>query len=80
MPTLRPTDFEVLGTQSSAPVLVRPSRSYWQDAWQRLKSNKRALVALYLVIGLMLFTFVGPLVWRVDPALQDIDQITAHWL
>ncbi|MDH7942601.1 ABC transporter permease [Pseudohongiella sp. SYSU M77423] len=76
VPTLRPTDFEVLGTQSSAPVLVRPSRSYWQDAWQRLKSNKRALVSLYLVIGLILFTFVGPLVWRVDPALQDIDQIS----
>jgi len=25
---------------------------------------------------LLLFTFVGPLVWRVDPALQDIDQIS----
>jgi len=57
-------------------MLVRPSRSYWQDAWGRLKSNKRALVSLYLIIGLLLFTFVGPLVWRVDPALQDIDQIS----
>ncbi|HBX38797.1 MAG TPA: hypothetical protein DEG76_16580, partial [Pseudohongiella sp.] len=57
-------------------MLVRPSRSYWQDAWQRLKANKRALVSLYLVVGLILFTFAGPLVWRVDPALQDIDQIS----
>tara|TARA_R100000306_G_scaffold25596_2_gene29040 strand:- start:338065 stop:339474 length:1410 start_codon:yes stop_codon:yes gene_type:complete len=76
VPTLRPTDFEALGTQSAAPMLVRPSRSYWQDAWQRLKANKRALVSLYLVVGLILFTFAGPLVWRVDPALQDIDQIS----
>lgn len=73
---LRPTDFEPLSGQSSAPVLVRPSRSYWQDAWGRLKSNRRALVSLYLIIGLLVFTFVGPLVWRVDPALQDIDQIS----
>ncbi|HDZ09435.1 ABC transporter permease [Pseudohongiella sp.] len=73
---LRPADLEPLSSQSAAPLLVRPSRSYWQDAWGRLKSNKRALVSLYLIIGLLLFTFAGPLVWRVDPALQDIDQIS----
>jgi oligopeptide transport system permease protein len=73
---LRPADFEPLTGQSSAPLLVRPSRSYWQDAWGRLKSNRRALVSLYIIIGLLVFTFIGPLVWQVDPALQDIDQIS----
>lgn len=73
---LRPEDLTPLSGQSSAPVLVRPSRSYWQDAWGRLKSNKRALVSLYIIIGLLVFTFIGPLVWQVDPALQDIDQIS----
>lgn len=74
--TLRPSDFEMLSAQSSAPVMVRPSRSYWQDAWARLKTNKRALVSLYIVIALLLFTFAGPLVWQVDPARQDVDQIS----
>jgi len=74
--TLRPADFEPVSGQSSAPHMVRPSRSYWQDAWGRLKSNKRALVSLYIIIGLLVFTFIGPLVWRVDPALQDVDQIS----
>lgn len=73
---LRPADLEPLSGQSSAPLLVRPSRSYWQDAWGRLKSNKRALVSLYIIVGLLVFTFIGPLVWQVDPALQDIDQIS----
>lgn len=73
---LRPADFESLTGQSSAPALVRPSRSYWQDAWGRLKANKRAIVSLFIIIGLLIFTFIGPLVWRVDPALQDIDQIS----
>ncbi len=73
---LRPEDLAALSGQSSAPVLVRPSRSYWQDAWGRLKANKRALVSLYIIIGLLVFTFIGPLVWQVDPALQDIDQIS----
>lgn len=73
---LRPADFESLTGQSSAPALVRPSRSYWQDAWGRLKANKRAIVSLFIIIGLLIFTFVGPLVWRVNPSLQDIDQIS----
>lgn len=73
---LRPADFETLTGQSSAPALVRPSRSYWQDAWGRLKANRRAIVSLFIIIGLLIFTFIGPLVWRVNPALQDIDQIS----
>jgi oligopeptide transport system permease protein len=74
--TLRPADFQLLPPQSAAPLMVRPSRSYWQDAWARLKINKRALVSLYIIIALILFTFAGPLVWRVDPARQDVDQIS----
>jgi len=56
--------------------ISRPSRSYWQDAWGRLKHNRRAVVSLCLIIGLLLFAIVGPLVWQVDPARQDIDQIS----
>src|SRR5690554_3822151 len=74
--TLRPADLEPLGSRSTAPLLARPSLSYWQDAWIRLKANRRALVSLYIVVGLLLFAFVGPLIWRVDPALQDVDQVS----
>ena len=52
----------------------RPSLSYWQDAWMRLKANKRAFVSLFVVLGLIVFAFLGPLVWRVDPDVQDLDQ------
>jgi len=74
--TLRSADFEPLPQHSAAPLLVRPSRSYWQDAWIRLKANRRALISLYIVIAMLLFAVVGPLVWRVDPAAQDVDQIS----
>jgi oligopeptide transport system permease protein len=36
--------------------MVRPSRSYWQDAWARLKANRRAIASLYIIVFLMLFT------------------------
>ncbi len=56
--------------------ISRPSLSWLEDAWLRLKANRRALASLYLVIGLLLFTIAGPWLWRVDPAAQDLDQIS----
>ncbi len=69
-------DFQPLTSARDAERLDRPSLSYWQDVWRRLGVNTRALVSLYIVVGLLLFTLVGPLVWSVDPALQDLEQIS----
>ncbi len=72
----RPEDFQPLATGQESQVISRPSLSYWQDAWIRLKANRRALVSLYIVIGLLAFTLLGPVLWPVDPARQDLDQIS----
>ena len=69
-------DFQPAAATESAQAVSRPSLSYWQDAWIRLKANRRALFSLYLVVGLALFTLVGPLIWTVDPSLQDLEQIS----
>lgn len=45
---------------------------YWIQVWRRLAANRRAMAALVIIIALMLFTLVGPLVWRVDPAVQSL--------
>ena len=73
---LSASSFAPIEAHQQTQVISRPSLSYWQDAWIRLKANKRALVSLYIVIGLLLFTIAGPLVWQVDPAIQDIEQIS----
>jgi oligopeptide transport system permease protein len=72
----RASDFEPAPRAGEAQRIVRPSISYWQDAWQRLKRNPRAVVSLGLVVALGLFGTAGPWVWRVDPAQQDLDQIS----
>jgi oligopeptide transport system permease protein len=54
----------------------RPSLSYWADAWLRLRRNRQALVSLVLVAALALFTLAGPVLWRVDPAAQDLSRIS----
>ncbi len=68
--------FEHVTVAREVQTLTRPSLSYRQDAWLRLKRNRRALYSLYIVIGLLLFTVAGPWLWRVDPAAQDLDQVS----
>lgn len=70
------SDFLPLGERRDVHGISRPSLSYLQDAWLRLKANRRALASLYLVLGLLFFTIAGPWLWRVDPAVQDLDQIS----
>jgi oligopeptide transport system permease protein len=69
-------DFEPVHAERETQTISRPSLSYWQDAMRRLRQNPRALFSLYLLIALGLFTVVGPWIWRVGPAVQDVDQIS----
>ena len=76
LPPLSAAELTPVAVEHIAEVLTRPSLSYWQDAWIRLKANRRALISLYIVIALLLFTLLGPLLWTIDPSLQDLDQIS----
>ena len=69
-------DFAPAPPASDAERIARPSLSYWEDAWQRLKQNTRALISLYIVIALAAFTLIGPLLWTIDPSQQDLNQIS----
>ncbi|WP_422485089.1 ABC transporter permease [Gudongella sp. DL1XJH-153] len=39
---------------------IRPSLTYWQDAWRRLKKNKLSMAGIVVVILIILFGTVGP--------------------
>ena len=68
--------FAPVVVERDVEVISRPSLSYWKDAWIRLKANRRALVSLYIIIALGVFTVVGPL-FAPDPSAQDLDQISS---
>ncbi len=67
-------DFLPASRVGIASSLSRPSLSYWQDAWRRLRKNKQSLASLFVVAFLLAFVFVGPLVWTIDPNHQDQTQ------
>ena len=74
--TLPPNAFQPLAAEQDAQVIARPSLSYWQDAWRRLRDNPRAMLSLYIVIALLAFTLLGPLLWTQDSSVSDVDQIS----
>ncbi len=40
---------------------IRPSQTYWQDAWLRLKRDKLAMFGLLLIICIFLMAIFGPI-------------------
>lgn len=43
-----------------AEEITRPSLSFWEDTWRRLKQNKLAMVALWILIILAIMAMIGP--------------------
>jgi oligopeptide transport system permease protein len=39
---------------------IRPSQTYWQDAWRRLKRDKLAMAGLCAVVAILALAVVGP--------------------
>jgi oligopeptide transport system permease protein len=51
-------DFVVVGAQTSDATehISKPALSFWQDAWRRLKLNKAAVVSMWFLILVTLFS------------------------
>lgn len=78
--TLRP----VRNKGPAGESIVRPSLSYWQDAWRRLKQNKLAMFGLITLGILSALAIVGPWISGYDYATQNYDirnqtPSASHW-
>lgn len=58
--------------EKKVDVVVRPSISYWKDAWMRLKSNKVALISLCMIIIIVLAAIIVPMVSQYDYASNNL--------
>ncbi|MGM0750745.1 MAG: ABC transporter permease [Bacillota bacterium] len=55
-----------------AEAVVRPSLSYWQDAWKRLVKNKLAMLGFVFLIGLIVMAVIGPIISPHDVTKQTL--------
>lgn len=67
MAALTPDKFKIIGyTQEEANRIDRPTISYWQDAWRRLKKNPVAMASLVVLGLLVILVIIGPLIRGYD--------------
>lgn len=55
--------------------ISRPSLTYWQDAWRRIRGNKVAFLSLLLVILYILLAVIGPHLSRFDFVSTDVENM-----
>ena len=61
-------------------VIARPSLTYWQDAWRRLKQNKLAMLGLVVVVVLIIWGYLGTVVveWKNNREYeQNVEKLRA---
>ncbi|MGN7387645.1 oligopeptide ABC transporter permease [Sporosarcina sp. SAFN-015] len=58
---LPPEKFERISIDSSnAERITKPSLSFWQDAWLRLRKNKAAIVSMIILVLFIIMALIGP--------------------
>jgi oligopeptide transport system permease protein len=75
-----PVNRELLHSEA----IVRPSQSYWQDAWRRLKKNRLAMAGLVILILITLLSIFAPMFSKFDYATQNLVNVnqppnSTHW-
>lgn len=64
--------------------ITRPSLSFWQDVWRRLRLNHVAIAGLFALIFLAIFALLGPLIsshpyYETNLALKNQPPSKAFW-
>ena len=69
----KPEDFQVVGyTLEEANRIDRPTISYWQDAWRRLKKNPVAMASLVVLVLLIIMCIIGPYIRGYDFITKNV--------
>ncbi|MFT8316558.1 MAG: ABC transporter permease [Clostridium sp.] len=77
--------FERIPNKDKANIeVVRPSLTYWQDVWMRIRKNKLAMLGLIVVILVTLLAIFGPMFSKYDYHTQNFaianqGPSAAHW-
>lgn len=68
--------FKPVNKQETADAVLRPSTTYGQDAWRRLKKNKLAMLGLYIILFIMAVAVAGP--WLSHLSYSDQNFLQAN--
>lgn len=76
MAELSKEKFQIIGCNNlDSEGILRPSMTYWQDAWRRLKKNKVAMISLVLLGLIILMTIIGPMISKFEYQATNNDML-----
>lgn len=78
MENIAKNQFEPAVKSGDREAILRPSVSYWQDAWRRLKKNKLAMAGLVVMIIVTLLALIVPVVSGYDYETQNASAVNLH--
>lgn len=85
MAELSKEKFQIIGCENiNAESMLRPSMTYWQDAWRRLKKNKVAMASLVVLILMVIMTIVGPMIAKfefevMNKGMENLSPNSTFW-
>lgn len=77
--------FQIIGIQENEmEAIARPRVSYLKDAWRRLRQNKVATVALFVLLLIVIMVIIGPKISgyafeEVDKTARNLAPNGKHW-
>ena len=82
---IKPDDLTLASTEEKESIdHMRPSISYWKDAFRRFRKNKLAIVMFFLLMTIILFAIFGPIFspYTYKGQSRDVRQGPSweHWL
>lgn len=60
-------------SEKDAEKVERPSLTYWQDAWRRIKKNRIAMLSLIIILIIALGAIIIPMFWEYSYSDQRLD-------
>ena len=73
MAALSPEKFKIIGyKEEEANRIDRPTISYWQDAWRRLRKNPVAVASMIALVLLIIMVIAGPLIRGYDYTSMNV--------
>ncbi|MEM1235600.1 MAG: ABC transporter permease [Pseudomonadota bacterium] len=51
----------------SDPTPDAPPKSQWAEVWGQFRRHRGAMISLFILVAIVLGTYLGPFIWRADP-------------
>ncbi len=85
MAELSKEKFQIIGCDNiESEGMLRPSMTFWEDAWRRLRKNKVAMASLVVLVVMVIMTIIGPMIAKfnfesMNKGMENLSPNSTFW-